>query len=391
MFLLEHDAKTLLSRGGIRIPDGILIESTSALDDAVLPAGPWVVKAQIPAGGRGKAGGVRVVDEESGLRAAVRDLLGARISAHPVGAVQVERRIENAAEAYLSLMVDPTEAGIRVLLSAEGGTEIEASARCGGSLATAVAAPDAVAITDAARRLVDGDLSDDVSHTTRAALISACELLTPIFLSLEALLLEINPLFALADGAWIAGDAKLVVDDNAFGRNRLLDDILDRRGDAYPSARFKRENGFDYVELDPDGSIGLLTTGAGLSMMLIDELRAQGLRPLNFLDIRTGELRGDPARLIEVLARFAAAPALRVVLVNIFAGITHLGEFARLLLDALEATPKLRAPIVARLVGNDLEEAREVLAPIGDRIHIEPDLGRALDAVAGHLDGGDNR
>ncbi len=113
--------------------------------------------------------------------------------------------------------------------------------------------------------------------------------------------------------------------------------------------------------VDSAGEIGLLTTGAGLSMMLIDELRAAGLKPYNFLDVRTGGLRGDPARLVHVLNWIAAGSRIKVILVNVFAGITDLGEFSRLLVAALERAPQLKVPVVARLVGNNVEAAQQVL------------------------------
>ena len=127
----------------------------------------------------------------------------------------------------------------------------------------------------------------------------------------------------------------------------------------------------------------MLTTGAGLSMMLIDELRAAGLKPYNFLDVRTGGLRGDATRLVNVLNWIADGRRVRVLLVNIFAGITDLGEFARLLIEAFERTPQLRVPVVARLVGTNLEAAREFLA--SRKIPVVTDLSAALAHVRRHL------
>ena len=138
----------------------------------------------------------------------------------------------------------------------------------------------------------------------------------------------------------MAGDAKVVVDLNAVQRQPRISAMIAARPDIYADANRKLREGFDYVELDPDGEIGLVTTGAGLSMMLIDELTARGGKPLNFCDIRTGQMRGSPARLQRVLEWIAARPSLRVVLVNIFAGITDLAEFATLLATAIEQTPE---------------------------------------------------
>jgi hypothetical protein len=136
----------------------------------------------------------------------------------------------------------------------------------------------------------------------------------------------------------------------------------------------------------PDGEIGLITTGAGLSMQLIDELVSQGRKPLNFCDIRSGQFRGDPARLIAVMRWMAARPRVGVVLVNIFAGITDLGEFARLLVQAAALVPELRVPIIARLIGRNLDAAKRVLSESGLAVTVEPDLERAVELTVAVLD-----
>ena len=135
--------------------------------------------------------------------------------------------------------------------------------------------------------------------------------------------------------------------------------------------------------VDPAGEIALLTTGAGLSMMLIDEMRGAGLKPYNFLDIRTGGLRGETKRLINVLQWMHEGPRVKVLLINIFAGITDLAEFSQLLVSALNAVPEFRVPVVARLVGNGMETARAVLAEAGITLHT--DLDAALAEVRMHL------
>jgi succinyl-CoA synthetase beta subunit len=136
--------------------------------------------------------------------------------------------------------------------------------------------------------------------------------------------------------------------------------------------------GFDYVEIDPEGEIGLVTTGAGLSMMLIDELAARGMKPLNFCDIRTGQMRGSPARVMRVLEWITSRPSLRAVLVNIFAGITDLAEFGTLLATGMEQTPTLRVPVVARLVGRGAADARRILAERQPEMFVTEDLEEAM-------------
>jgi succinyl-CoA synthetase beta subunit len=290
----------------------------------------------------------------------------------------VEQRIDGGREAYLSLMADPAAAGVRVLMSARGGVDIESSARESDALLCAVAAPEPADVVDAARVLA-GSLDEPF----RTALREAAAQLAAAFFDMEALLLEVNPLFVREDGTWIAGDAKIILDDNALARHEDLVALVRARAHAYPETAFKLQEDFDYVELDPHGEVGLVTTGAGLSMMLVDQMSAAGLRAFNFLDIRTGQMRGDPHRLLRVFECMRQGRDIKVLLVNVFAGITHLGEFARLLVHALSHTPALRdLPVVARLVGNGQEQAREILEQSGMAIFLEEDLEASLERVS---------
>ena len=376
MYLLEHDAKQLLAAAGIPIPDGLLLERGALPGPGALPPGPWMVKGQIAAGGRGKAGIVRkagTADEVSHHAAA---MFGVVVKDRVVDAVRVERQIAGAAEAYLGLLLDPSAGGVRVILSGQGGMEVENLPP--DAVHAEVAPPEPAAIAACAARL-----AARVGGAKGAALSEAAARLAQVFISREALLIEVNPLFVLPDGAWLAGDAKVVTDDNALPRQDALRQLLERRSAAYPDAARKAQHGFDYVVVDPAGEVGLLTTGAGLSMMLIDEMRAAGLKPYNFLDIRTGGLRGETRRIVQVLEWVAEGRNVKVLLVNIFAGITDLAEFSRLLVDALAAAPALHVPVVARLVGNGLPAARKVLEAAGIPLHT--DLDAALAAVRTHL------
>jgi succinyl-CoA synthetase beta subunit len=295
-----------------------------------------------------------------------------------VHACRVESQVTGVEEAYLSFMLDPVTAGVRVMLAAQGGVDIETLAGTPGALKSVIATAELAAINAAIDELARGL----APHLARA-LGAAGRELARVFLEAELSLLEINPLFVRPDGSWIAGDAKIVTDDNAIFRQPHLRALLDERACAYPEANRKENYGCDYVVVDPDGEIGLLTTGAGLSMMLIDELREAGLKPYNFLDVRTGGLRGDPARLVNVLNWIAEGPRVRVLLVNIFAGITDLGEFSKLLVEAFERVPQLKVPVVARLVGTRLDAAREFL--LARDIPVSTDLADAIGHVRKHL------
>lgn len=377
LFLLEHDAKTLLALHGAPVPHGVLLDRVE-FDAAELPPGPWVVKAQVAAGGRGKARLIRTATTSSELESRLHEILGATHKGMIVRACRIETQVTGVEEAYLSFMLDPTAAGVHIIAAAQGGVDIESLAASAGAVRSATAAPQLPELAAQTAKLTAG-----FAPHIALALNGAARELARVFLEAELALLEINPLFVRPDGGWIAGDAKIVTDDNALYRQPHLRALLQSRGTAYPEAQRKQQYGCDYVVVDPDGEIGLLTTGAGLSMMLIDELRAAGLKPYNFLDVRTGELRGDATRLVNVLEWIAEGKRVRVLLVNIFAGITDLGEFARLLTEALARVPQIRVPVVARLVGTNLNAAREFLA--ARSISVVTDLGAALAHVRRHL------
>ena len=365
MLLLEADGKTLLAEYGIPVPPG-------TLDPTVPPpgAGPWIVKAQVPVGGRGKAGGIICCTTAAEVSAAARRLLGTRLKGHRVDACLIEQAAAGQ-ERYLAVMVDPASYGLRVIYGAQGGIDIEQS----GSADARLCAPHPGAVTEALADLIAAE-----PDAWRDQIAAIGKSLAELLIARELALAEINPLFVSANGC-TAGDAKIVIDLNAIGRQPTIAGMIAARPDIYADANRKITEGFDYVELDPEGEIGLVTTGAGLSMMLIDELTARGARPLNFCDIRTGQFRGSPARLLRVLSWITSRPSLKAVLVNIFAGITDLGEFATLLAAAIKGTPALNAPVVARLVGRNAAEARRILGEAQPGMLVTEDLQEALARV----------
>ncbi len=373
MYLLEHDAKELLAAHGIPVPAGCLIEDLSA--QPALPAGPWIVKGQITAGGRGKAGIIRKAATPREVTEHARAILGKTVKGRTVESVRVEQQVKAVQEIYVGFLLDAGSGGVRVMFSANGGMDIEQVPR--GELLTGLARPEEKALIECVDQLA-GRLPSGAATAAR----EAGHRLARAFLGLECMLVEINPLFVQENGNWIAGDAKVVTDDNALPRQKELEALVKARAAAYPDVARKHAHGFDYVEVDPEGEIGLLTTGAGLSMMLIDELRAAGLRPFNFLDIRTGGLRGETRRLTQVLQWIGQGKKVKVLLVNIFAGITDLGEFSQLLVQALGAA-NLQTPVVARLVGTNLAAARDTLAAA--KIGLHTDLDAAIAEVRQHL------
>jgi succinyl-CoA synthetase beta subunit len=372
MLLIEADGKALFAERGLLVPAGVVVT------DVVPPLpgdGPWMVKAQVPVGGRGKAGGVIRCDTREKIEAAVAGLLGHRLKGHTIEACLVEATVAGQ-ERYLAIMVDAASYGLRVIYSARGGADVEQSGSAQGRLC----APHPGAVTEALADLIAGE-----PEAWRGQVAAIGKTLAAMLLERELALAEINPLF-VSEAGCVAGDAKVVIDLNAIGRQPRIAAMIAARPTIYADACRKIAEGFDFVELDPDGEIGLVTTGAGLSMMLIDELTARGARPLNFCDIRTGQMRGSPARLIRVLEWITSRSSLKAVLVNIFAGITDLGEFAGLLAAAIQASPSLRVPVVARLVGRNAAEARRILGEAQPGMLVTEDLAEALariDAIVG--------
>lgn len=371
MLLIEADGKALLAMHGVEVPDAVLASDAAIAD---LPGvGPWMVKAQVPVGGRGKAGGVVRCDTRQDVVAAVQRMLGGRLKGHQVDACLIEQAAAGK-ERYLAIMVDPASYGLRVIYSAAGGVDIEQSGAQGR-----LCPPHASAAAEALAELIADEPSE-----LRGPIAAVGRRLADLLIGRELALAEINPLFVSAAGC-VAGDAKLVVDLGAVERQPSIAALIGSRPQTYVDANRKLVEGFDYVELDPHGEIGLVTTGAGLSMMLIDELTARGMMPLNFCDIRTGQMRGSPARLMRVLEWITSRPSLRIVLVNIFAGITDLAEFGGLLATAIEQTPTLRVPVVARLVGRGAQDARRILADRQPGMLVTEDLEGAMRRVDGLL------
>jgi succinyl-CoA synthetase beta subunit len=373
MLLIEADGKALFRDFGLAVPEGVLVTQRGGFTASA--TGPLMVKAQIPAGGRGKAGGILRCADAAAAAGAVDRLLGSSLRGHAVEACLVEP-VASGRECYLSVMLDAEAGAARITFLAEGGVEVESQAASLGPEATRLCALDAAAMRMALEAVTAGLPPPEADAARKAG-----QALTRLFLDRELMLAEVNPLFLTAEGG-IAGDAKVVLDLNAIHRQPALEAMILARPSLYADACRKLAEGFDYVELDAEGRIGLITTGAGLSMMLVDELVARGARPLNFLDIRTGQLRGSPARLIRVLDWIAAKPSVRVLFVNIFAGITDQREFAMLLADALEANPVRGLPVVARLVGNGAAEARAALAERRPDILLLEDLEAAMARAA---------
>ncbi|MET7331194.1 ATP-grasp domain-containing protein [Nonomuraea sp. NPDC005650] len=353
--LLEHEGKSLIRQAGIPVPDGAPAASAAEAGRLAAGLGPRVaVKAQVPTGGRGKAGAIRLVDRGRAAETAA-ELLGSVVKGHEVREVLVEEALDVEAELFVAVTVDARARTPVLLVGGAGGVEVEAEPRLVGRVAyplrRGLRAADVWRAAERAR----------LSPEQTAGLLSVARAVDRVFREQRAHLVEINPLVRpRGSGRLVAADVRVIPDAALDGRPR-----------ADPVQEASRALGFDFVLLDPAGDVGLLTTGAGASMMLVDLLGAAGLAPVNFCDLRTGSLRGDHGRLAFVLDRLRETSA-RVIVVNVFAGITDLDEVATLLVRALRERP-VDLPVVVRLEGRGAAAARRALEGHGLRTATSPE------------------
>ena len=354
----EHAAKPLLKAAGIAVPEGRLAETAEEAASAQADLGPVVVKAQVPAGKRGKAGGIKSADNPDEARAAAEAILGMEIAGHRVEGVLVEARSEIAREFYAAVMNDPASKGPLVMFSTEGGMDIEDVAEKN---------PDAIAQTkvDIRQGFAAGDAKAMLDGLGLGGAESAvAETLVKLYAAYrdnDAELLEVNPLALTGDGGLVALDCKFVMDDSGIKRREELAargapeklTALEARGEAA---------GIKYIELD--GDVGILANGAGLTMTTMDVVRHLGGKPANFCEIGGAAYTKAQAALELVLAK----PGIKSLVVN------FCGAFARceVMMDGLlnaweELSPEL--PVFFSVAGTGDEEAIQMLK---DRLGADP-------------------
>jgi succinyl-CoA synthetase beta subunit len=229
VFLIEHHGKEVLASHGIPVPAGVFVPAGGDVSSTRIPDGPVMVKAQVAAGGRGKAGGVERAASREDVARIVKSLDGRLLNGKPIHGFRIEQHVDFAHEAYVSLSIDGETARIRLLVSAEGGVDVEARAVDEGAAPTALAEPENLAAAAAA-------LCARLPSLARAALTDAVPRLDDVFTRHEATLIEINPLFVMRDGRWIAGDVKLVIDDNAIVRQPAIAALLEKHSGIYPES-----------------------------------------------------------------------------------------------------------------------------------------------------------
>lgn len=365
MNLHEFQAKQLLQRYGVPIPSGQIIESASAAIDAAQAIGgsAWVVKAQVHAGGRGKAGGVRLVKSTGEAQATSAALLGKKLVTYqnapdgqPVNKVLVEETLPIARELYLSLLVDRSLERVVVVASAAGGMDIEE---------IAATSPEKILqeVCDPLNGLMDFQARDlafalDLADGQIGAFVKLLKSLYQLFKENDLTLLEINPLVVTAEGALVALDCKMSADDNALYRQKELQGQRDWSQDD-PKEAAAHNAGLNYIALN--GNIGCMVNGAGLAMATMDMIKLHGGAPANFLDVGGGATAETVAKAFKIIL---ADGQVKAILVNIFGGIMRCDIIAEGIITAVKEVG-IRIPVVVRLEGTNVELGRQMLSESG--------------------------
>ena len=364
MKLLEYQAKHLLKEYHVPVPEGFVVKGLSELSKVVQRlGGRCVVKAQILAGGRGKAGGVRLAGTSQEAFAAAEDLLGKPLETYQtagkgelVNALLIEEQLSFLKELYFSITYDRETQTPVLMLSAEGGVEIEE---------IALKNPDSI------RKVRVNPMTGIQEHHIRELYLSLgrgkegyrafTELVKNLFrlyMERDAAMVEINPFVLLEDETFLALDAKMIIDDNALFRHGDLVEIRKVPEDEQQEVE-AREKGLSFVKLD--GDVACMVNGAGLAMATMDMIKHHGMEPANFLDIGGSS---NPQKVIEALDIIMKNSRVKVVFINVFGGITRCDDVANGFKKALSQRT-MTIPMVMRLTGTNEKEGRRILKEIG--------------------------
>jgi succinyl-CoA synthetase beta subunit len=372
--LYEYQGKQLFARFGIPVSEGALATSPAeARQAAEQLGGPVVVKAQVLVGGRGKAGGIKLASTPDEAEAHAAAILGMDIRGHRVRTVWIEQASDIAREYYFSVTFDRGAKKALLMLTTEGGVDIEqVAAESPDRLARLHVDPLTGFLAFHARRLM---FDAGIPAEEQKQVAQIMERAYGAFVETDAMLVEINPLIVTPDGTVRALDSKYTVDDNALYRHPDIAAMRDVEA-ADPQEQMARERGVNYVKLD--GDIGILGNGAGLVMSTLDVVALAGGSPANFLDVGGGAQADEIVTAMEVLL---ADGKVRAVLFNVFGGITRCDEVARGVLAALERLD-VDVPLVVRLDGTNDVEGRRLLAEAAPpNVHVEETMLGAASRV----------
>lgn len=352
MKIHEYQAKALFREAGIPVPEGKVATSPDEARSIAEAFGTVVaVKAQVHAGGRGKAGGVKIAKTPDEAARHAGNILGMDIKGSTVRKVLVECGSDIAREAYLAITMDRSSKAILLIASAAGGIDIEEVAAktpekilklttTSGTFSEAELAPVAEALFD--------------DPGAAAQIVEITGKLLELYLKTDASLAEINPLVLTGSGEVIALDGKVTVDDNALFRQPALEALRDF-DEEVPQEVEAREKGLSFVQLD--GDIGCMVNGAGLAMATMDMIQIYGGKPANFLDVGGSS---NPEKVVAAFKIILSNPSIKAVLINIFGGITRCDDIARGILESFQRI-SIAVPVVVRLTGTNADEGLALL------------------------------
>ena len=381
MKIHEYQAKRILAERGVPVPRGSLATTPDEAEQAARDlGGRAVIKAQVHAGGRGRAGGVKLVDTSEEARAAADAMLGSRLvtpqtgaGGVPVRSVLVEEIIEVERELYVGMVIDGAALGAVVMASDAGGMDIEEVAEQTPERILRAPVDPMLGFLPYQGRTLAYQLNLAGGLVRQAGTI--IERLYAVFDENDCSLAEINPRVVTRDGRLLAVDAKLDVDDDALFRRAGIAELRDEEQED-PLEVAARQYDINYVKLD--GSIGCIVNGAGLAMATMDVIAAAGTSPANFLDIGGG---ADEEKTAASLSLVLKDPSAAIVFVNIFGGILRCDVAARGFVLTAEREPDAMRPMVVRMLGANAEEGRQILAESGLDVTLVDDLNQAAEAI----------
>ena len=368
MKIHEYQAKEIFVQYGIPINPGYLCHS---VDDAIkayekIDNDLVVVKAQVLTGGRGKAGGVKLAKDTVDMRKHTANILGMDIKGYTVDRILLAKAEDIEAEYYVSFVIDRNTKSALLMLSKEGGVDIEEVAHNTPEKIHKIAIDPTIGMPDYLARQAAFLLFDDIKEVRQAA--SILQKLYKLFIETDASLAEINPLILPPEKKVVAIDAKMTFDDNALYRQKKINELFEPTEEEKKEQKAKSK-GFSYVHLG--GDIGCMVNGAGLAMATMDMIKLYGGTPSNFLDIGGSS---NPTKVIEAMKLLLSDQDVKVVLINIFGGITRCDDVARGLLEAFKQIDT-DTPIVIRLTGTNEVEGRALLE--GSKFHLAETMGEA--------------
>ncbi len=389
MKLHEYQAKSIFRRFGIPVPAG---EVVASIKDAAavaekLQGPPWVVKAQIHAGGRGKAGGVQMVHSLEEIREASEAILNRPLITKQTGPrgkevhrLLIEQGAEIQQELYLAMTIDRNRARPVMIFSQAGGMDIEEVAEESPErVFREFAHPEFGWMPFQGRRLVYR-MSPLPQPETLKELMDLMARLHKVFVTLDCSLAEINPLIITKNGSVMAIDAKIDIDDNALFRQKELS-IYDDPTEKDPLEQQAEEYGLNYIRLE--GNIGAMVNGAGLAMATMDVIKLAGAEPANFLDVGGGASEEMVTKGLEIILK---DKRVKAILINIFGGILRCDVLARGVLNAAEKID-IRVPLIVRLEGTNVDQGRKILEESSLKFRVARDMAEAAGLVAEQVSG----